>query len=219
MFKPEPGPPDYKVVTRPLTTLTMLACASVLALPSSVLAQDPPAEIPDIEQSQAQRVTTGPAYGIARASDTPELWATVNICDTARNPDSMGVRASMPGNGTDQRMWMRFTAEYWSRTRQAWTAVSGTGVSPWVYAGSAQYTRRQAGWTFAFSQPPKNVTFTMRAHVEFEWRSRPISAAKRASKRSRPKVVRSLIRTTETGIEGVDGGDPAGTSKAACLIY
>jgi hypothetical protein len=31
--------------------------------------------------------------------------------------------------------------------------------------------------------------------------------------------VRAVVRTTETGIEGVQGGDPAGTSKAMCLIY
>ena len=35
----------------------------------------------------------------------------------------------------------------------------------------------------------------------------------------RSRVVRSVSRTTETGIRGVDGGDPAGTSKAMCLIY
>jgi hypothetical protein len=124
--------------------LTMLACASALVLSSRALAQDPAAEIPDIAVSEPQAVTSGPSYGVARSSDTPELWATVNICDTANNPDSMGIRASMPGNGTDQRTWMRCTPEYWSRARQAWTAVSGTGVSPWVYAGSAQYARRQA---------------------------------------------------------------------------
>lgn len=206
-------------MTRPLTILVMLACAGVLALPSSALAQDSAAEIPDIELSRPQALSTSPSAGIARAADTPELWATVNICDTARLPDSMGIRASMPGNGTDQRMWMRFTSEYWSRSRQAWTAVSGSGISPWVYAGSAQYARRQAGWTFAFSAPPEGVAFTMRAHVEFEWRARQASVAKRASKRSRARVLRSVIRATETGIEGVDGGDPTGTSKAACLIY
>jgi hypothetical protein len=197
----------------------MLACAGALALPSGALAQDSAAEIPDIELSQPQALTTGPSMGIARAADNPGLWATVNICDTARLPDSMGIRASMPGNGADQRMWMRFTAEYWSRGRQGWTAVSGLGVSPWVYAGSAQYARRQAGWTFAFSAPPEGVAFTMRAHVEFEWRAKSVSTARRAAKRSRGRVVRSVIRTTETGIEGVDGGDPPGTSKAACLIY
>ena len=35
----------------------------------------------------------------------------------------------------------------------------------------------------------------------------------------RSRVVRAISRTTETGIRGVDGGDPAGTSKAMCLIY
>jgi hypothetical protein len=50
------------------------------------------------------------------------------------------------------------------------------------------------------------VTFTMRAIVEFEWR-----------KRGRTR--RSVSQTTETGVRGVDGGDPAGTSKAMCLIY
>ena len=197
----------------------MLACVSVFGLPSSAFAQDPAAEVPDIAVSEPQAVTTGPSYGTARASAGSRLWATVNICDTADNPDSMGIRASMPGNGTDQRMWMRFTAEYWSRSRQAWTAVSGSGASPWVYAGSAQYASRQVGWTFAFSPPPEGVTFTMRAHVEFEWRAKQIPAAKRAARGTRPKVVRSLLRTTETGIQGVEGGDPAGTSKTACLIY
>jgi hypothetical protein len=164
----------------------------------------------------------------------------------------MGVRASMPGNGTRQRMYMRFSAEYWSRARQAWTAVAGTGVSPWVFAGSAEYERRQAGWTFHFSPPPAGVTFTMRASVEFEWRRGKEQVARRGgvkrhrsnakqrrkfakrhrryakrfrrfdskgSRASQTDVVRSVVRTTETGIEGVHGGDPAGTSKAMCLIY
>jgi hypothetical protein len=230
----------------------MLACACALAAPASAVAQDPPSEIPDIAVSEAQAVTTGPSYAIAAASDTPELWATVNICDTAKAPDSMGVRASMPGNGTRQRMYMRFSAEYWSRSRQAWTPVSGSGVSPWVFAGSAQYERRQAGWTFHFSPPPAGVTFTMRANVEFQWRrggelvarrggaKRHRSLAKhrrhlakryrgfvkrfrrfdsRGSRAAQTDVVRAVVRTTETGIEGVHGGDPAGTSKAMCLIY
>jgi hypothetical protein len=122
----------------------------------------------------------------------------------------MGIRAGMPGNGTDQRMWMRFTAEYWSRARQAWTAVSGTGVSPWVYAGSARLERRQAGWTFAFSEPPEGVTFTMRAQVEFEWRAKDAPTSKRQKRGTGRRVVHSEMRLTETGVRGVHGGDPAG---------
>jgi hypothetical protein len=230
----------------------MLACACALTGPASAFAQDPAAEIPDIAVSEPQPVTTGPSYGIATASATPELWATVNICDTANAPDSMGVRASMPGNGTSQRMYMRFTAEYWSRSREAWAPVAGSGVSPWVFAGSAEYARRQAGWTFQFAPPPPGVTFTMRANVEFEWRRSKDQVARRGrskahrnfskryrrqakryrrfakryrsfdlrgSRASSAKVVRAVTRSTETGITGVHGGDPAGTSKAMCLIY
>jgi hypothetical protein len=211
----------------------MLACASALLVPASALAQDPAAEVPDVAVSKAQPVTAGPSYGIASASDTPKLWATVNICDTAGSPNSMGIRAGMPGNASGQRMFMRFRAEYWSRSGQAWTPVAGSGVSPWVYAGPARYERRQAGWTFRFAPPPTGVTFTMRALVEFQWRKPKQQVAKRAKRRrasrrtfdlrgrqvTPSRVVRSVTRATETGIRGVDGGDPAGTSKAMCLIY
>jgi hypothetical protein len=212
----------------------MLACACALSGPAGALAQDSAAEAPDIAVSQAQRVTTSPSSGLATAASRPDLWATVNICDTAGAPDSMGIRAGMPGNATRQRMYMRFRAEYWSRSRQDWAPVAGSGVSPWVYAGVAEYEQRQAGWTFQFSAPPAGVTFTMRAIVEFQWREAPRRAARQRRRRGRPKrkrmvilrarsaragVVRTVTRTTETGIEGVHGGDPAGTSKAMCLIY
>jgi hypothetical protein len=216
---------------RPTASLAMLACACVLIGPATAIAQDPAAEVPDVARSQAQPVTTGPSYGIATASGTPRLWATVNICDTAASPDSMGIRAGMPGNTSGQRMFMRFRAEYWSRSLQDWAPVSGAGgQSPWVYAGPARFESRQAGWTFHFAPPPAGVTFTMRAIVEFEWRKRsPVRTTRRKHayrrgraarhKRFRSRVVRSVTRTTETGIRGVDGGDPAGTSKAMCLIY
>ena len=226
-------------MSRPFLVVVMLACASLLALPCVALAQDPAAEVPDFVPGTAQPATTGPSASVAKASGNPVLWATVNICDTQGAANEMGVRAEMPGNGTEQRMYMRFRAEYWSRARQAWAPVAGSGQSPWVYAGSAEFARRQAGWTFAFAPPPPGVTFTMRAEVEFEWRAndKPRSAKRglrrqRAGKRMRLrkfdvkvarasqwKVVRYVTRMTETGIEGVDGGDPAGTSKAMCLIY
>jgi hypothetical protein len=196
-------------------------------MPASALAQDPAAEVPDIAVSEAQPVTTGPSLGVATASATPQLWATVNICDTAKAPNAMGVRAGMPGNASGQRMYMRFRAEYWSRSRQDWAPVAGSGSSPWVYAGPARYRQRQAGWTFEFAPPPEGVTFTMRALVEFQWRRhgsrRRLKRVRRFDLRDRrafpSRVVRSVTRATETGIEGVDGGDPAGTSKAMCLIY
>jgi hypothetical protein len=150
----------------------------------------------------------GSSPGIASASSSPKLWATVNLCDTAAAPNSMGVRAGMPGTRRAGRLFLRFRAEYWSPTIQAWAPVAYRGVSPWVSAGPARYERRQTGWTFEFAPPPAGVTYTMRAIVEFEWR-RPGPSR---------RVVRSVSRVTETGIRGVAGGDPVGTSKAMCLI-
>jgi hypothetical protein len=221
-------------MSRPLAALAMLACACGLIVPGTALAQDPAAEVPDIAVSEPQAVTSDPALGIARTASNPGLWATVNICDTPKQPNAMGIRAGMPGNSSWQRMYMRFRAEYWSRSRQDWAPVAGTGTSPWVYAGRARYERRQAGWTFQFAPPPPGVTFTMRALVEFQWRRPERPAARKLRRQGRRKVrrfdlrghrasssrvVRSVTRPTETGIHGVDGGDPAGTSKAMCLIY
>src|SRR4051812_4344046 len=49
------------------------------------------------------------------------LWATINVCDTARYPDTVGVRASMPGTGTPgEEMFMRFQVQYHSRVDHLW---------------------------------------------------------------------------------------------------
>ena len=154
----------------------------------------------------------------ARAASAPALWATVNICDTAKDPDSMGIRASMPGNGIGPAHV---------------DAIPGRVLEPvppgldggWRHGcltvgakrARRSYARRQVGWTFAFSPPPKGVTFTMRAHVEFEWRARRPRRQLGESRRGRTagRVIRSLIRSHRDRDPGsVQGGDPAGTSKA-----
>ncbi len=149
------------------------------------------------------------------------FWATVNICDTSASPNALGVRTSIPGNGTDERIWARYTAQWWSSAAQAWKTVGGSGVTDWVYLGQADMSARQSGWTFRFVQPPAGTTYVMRAAVEFEWRDDVGSArkARRARRAQRVAVVRQRTLLTETGMQGVQGGDPAGTSKAMCLIW
>src|SRR5258705_12013563 len=82
----------------------------------------------------------------ASAATRPkDLWATINVCDTAIHPDMMGVRASMPGDAQHTRMYMRFAAQYYDRSKQLWLDVKGSGLSDWISVGSGQYARRQAG--------------------------------------------------------------------------
>jgi hypothetical protein len=173
------------------------------------------------------------------AGDDRPFWATVNICDTKNSPNALGIRTSVPGNGTKQRIYSRYTAQWWSEADQEWLTVEGSGMTPWIPVGNADMASRQAGWTFTFVQPPEGTTYVMRGVVELEWRD-TAAAAKRArrnrvaAKRQRAKrsahrrparraqrnaVVQRRTLLTKTGMKGVQGGDPAGLSKAMCLIW
>lgn len=197
----------------------------------------------------AARASQGAAGGLAVASarsnrsdadDGRPFWATVNVCDTKNSPNALGIRTSVPGNGTRQRIFGRYTAQWWSEADQEWLTVEGSGVTPWVLVGGADMASRQAGWTFTFVQPPEGATYVMRGVVELEWRD-TAAAAKRARRNRiarkrhrarsgahrRPRarrtqqnaVVQRRTLLTKTGMKGVQGGDPAGLSKAMCLIW
>jgi hypothetical protein len=146
------------------------------------------------------------------------LWATVNICDTPGSPNAMGVRASMPGNGLHQRMYMRFSAQHWNPESGNWSRVAGIGVSPWLHVGSARFRSREAGWNFSFAQPSAGRFFHTRAIVQYQWRARKKRKRSGRVRAARWVVVMHRRRVTRSGIFGVDAGDPPGTSRASCLI-
>jgi hypothetical protein len=162
--------------------------------------------------------------------DERPFWATVNICDTEAAPNALGVRTSVPGNGSNERIFARYTAQWWSSAAQEWKTVGGSGVTDWIRLGAADMTSRQAGWTFRFVQPPAGTTYVMRGVVELQWRdevqaarksrkSRKSRRQRRARRSQRVAVVRERTLLTETGMKGVQGGDPPGLSKAMCLIW
>ena len=149
--------------------------------------------------------------GTAQAAPRPSaLWGTVNICDTLRHPDQMGVRASMPGNGTRQRMWMRFHAQFYAPATNSWSDVKSGGVSPWILAGSALFRARQAGYTFTFKAPAAGSSYTLRGRVDFQWR---------AKRHKRTVVIRRAHANTKGGIRSIGGADPPGYSSGLCTIH
>ena len=135
------------------------------------------------------------------------LWATVNVCDSPSARNIIGIRASMPGDGAAQRMYMRFEAQWYSAKRRRF--VSTGSSSRWVSAGSARHKSAQAGFSFQFDDPPAGTAFLMRGRVSYQWRVR---------RGKRSVVVRRATRLTRAGISGVRGGDPKGRSDARCLI-
>ena len=135
------------------------------------------AELPPVNSAHGQRAG-GPVLSTARAATRRAViedgerpfWATVNICDTAGSPNALGIRTSVPGNGSSERIWARYTAQWWSGAAQEWKTVGGSGATDWNYVGTADMSARQAGWTFRFVQPPEGTTYVMRGVVELEWR-------------------------------------------------
>ena len=135
------------------------------------------------------------------------LWATVNVCDTERNPDTLGVRASMPGSRRKgETMWMRFRVQYFSEREQLWHNFSaGDGTdSGYVKVGRhARYRSRQSGFLFPFS-PEVGERYRLRGAVEFQWRNGR-------------RVMRNAREITQGGREPTVA-DPAGYSAATCEI-
>jgi hypothetical protein len=205
------------------TALPLLAL--LILLVSAVPAHAQEAVKPPAPTGHAQSLSPrGPLFqaGAHASARRNALWATVNVCDTFESPDAMGLRASMPGNGTDQRMYMRFSAQWYSGLHEAWLPVPN-GRSPWVFVGSARYSARQGGWNFDFVTPSYGRAYILRGSVEYQWRSvRREKGIKKGIKtrvkRAGYRVARERSALTVTGVKNVRGGDPKGTSKAMCAV-
>jgi hypothetical protein len=162
-------------MTRVFATVVVLACCAAAALPASA------------------------------AKRSKDLWATVNVCDTRLHDNMMGVRASMPGDGNHTKMYMRFIAQYYDRSKQLWSEVRGSGISKWIYVGSGIYRRRQGGYTFAFDPPASGKTFVLRGAVDYKWTKGR-------------RIVRTAHLITKGGHPNTKGADPASYSASICEI-
>jgi hypothetical protein len=104
----------------------------------------------------------GPASGARTDDQLTSTWAKLNIC----NPTQLGARAQLAGDGSSDRMAVRFTAEWLSP--DGWVPLSGNATSPWQDAGSAAFTWQQAGWTFSLNVPEDGQSYQLRAVAEMK---------------------------------------------------
>lgn len=133
------------------------------------------------------------------------LWATIDICNAADQPDTLGVRGSMPGDGeAHDTMYMRFRLQYLNATTKAWTDLAN-GVSPHYASVGTGASARQGGRSFQLSPVAGQPAVTMRGVVTFEWR--------RGS-----TVLAQISRPTSAGRKSLAGSDPEGFSAASCVI-
>ncbi len=151
------------------------------------------------------------APGATAGEPSRSLWATVNRCDTAASPNTVGIRARMPGTGSRQRLYMRFEVQFYSAMRQRFVATGSS--SRWIRVGDGRRSV-QSGYSFQFADPPVGGQFVMRGIVQFRYSAR----RKRKGKRARWIVVKRFERRTRGGFRGVAGGDPPSSSFEMCII-
>ena len=143
------------------------------------------------------------APALAQQDPEPRLWATVNVCDTADHPDTIGIRGSMPGTGRrEDRMYMRFSVQF-QASDGTWRPLTTGGESGWESVGRGTWESRQSGWSFQVRPPEGSVR--LRGVVRFQWR--------RAG-----RVVRRAVRATEAGHRSTAGADPRGYSRGVCVV-
>jgi hypothetical protein len=133
----------------------------------------------------------------AAASAQAGSWATVNVC----GGNEVGVRASLPGDGSDSVMSARVSVQWLDPRSNAWEPVDGVPRSPWLAAGSGTQDSAQVGWTFDFEQPPPGAAFQIRGVAELQWVRNGT-------------VVRRDSRVTSGGLAGV----AIGSSLGACTL-
>ncbi len=131
------------------------------------------------------------------------LWATIDVCGPAGEPNTVGIRGSMPGDGrAADKMYMSFRLQYLSGT--SWINVDTPGTG-WVLVGAAGVTR-QEGTSFALKPASGAQPYTLRGVIEFQWRRDG-------------RVLVAASEPTSTGHKSVvENANPPGYSAATCAI-
>jgi hypothetical protein len=150
------------------------------------------------------KATTPPIKTHALLSSR-ELWATIDVCSPTDQPNTVGIRGSMPGDGDrTQRMFMRLQVQF-QGPKGAWRFFAGTvGDSGFLAMGPAKQRKHEGGQTFQVL--PAGQTATLRGVVTYEWRAADAT------------IVRHVRRITTAGHISSAGSDPAGFSAATCTI-
>jgi len=148
-------------------------------------------------------VLLGLVPAAAAAQGSSDLWATVNVCDTAAKPNTIGIRGSMPGLKRKATLRMRFRVQYLAPDGR-WLAVRRNADSSWQKVGVRAGGRVESGWSFTFA-PPKSGDIVLRGVGYFQWRRSG-------------KVVRRERKITESGHVSTVGADPPGFSAGTCRI-
>ncbi|MGI8507229.1 MAG: hypothetical protein ACR2MK_10610 [Solirubrobacteraceae bacterium] len=167
----------------------MSAAAPAMAAPAAVAH----AAATNPTRAQIQRA-------VRRAEGSRSLWATVNICDTRRYPNTLGVRGQMPSLGFPAWLSMNIQLNSFSAKRGRFVRISGGGTTT-IRLGRSSLGLQQDGATFAF----KRHAGLFDATIQFVWRRSG-------------RLLGQTTRRTTGGHRNADFGSPPRYSAGECRI-
>jgi hypothetical protein len=134
-----------------------------------------------------------------------ELWATVDVCGPKDQPETIGIRGSMPGDGqATDTMYMRFRVQYLNPATGKWLDIGQGADSGFLKVGSGALTR-QAGRSFQLALASSKSSYTLRGDVIFQLRKGST-------------VIETVTKPTAAGHKSLAGADPRGFSSATCVL-
>jgi hypothetical protein len=149
-------------------------------------------------QKRAKQIATA----VKNAENSPDLWATVNVCTSAAAPtgDTVGIRGQMPSLGVAATLLMDVSVSYWNGS----AFVPANATQP-VSLGKGTHGLHQGGVDFPFTPPASGSTYVVRGSITFEW---TIDG----------KVVGKVTRNTGHGYTDVGFSNPPGLSEGTCTL-
>jgi hypothetical protein len=185
-----------------LTIVLLFVCGGTLAAarpmgPSAVAAHKHRHHRRTATQPTAAQISAA----VRKAKRSRDLWATVNICDTAAHPNVLGIRGQMPALGFPTKMSMLVQVDYYVMADGKFEP--DTSVPP-VRVPLSKTAQANGLWQggVEFSFPPPAV---LSGTVTFQWRLGR-------------RVIGQATKLTAHGRKGVKHSDPAGYSTATCTI-
>jgi hypothetical protein len=139
----------------------------------------------------------------AKADPHPDLWATVNLCDTPSRPGAVGIRVSIPRERGAPAQWARIHLQWFDGDTRAWRRVRSGGDAGWARIGIGRRLV-EGGTTFTFPPPKEGRRIVLRGVVDVEWRQ------------STKVVDRARLRTTSGHRDTKDR--QRRVSRASCEI-
>ena len=125
------------------------ASAGACALARRALARRPARAAPRRGAAPAPGLEqrSGAAEGAAAARG--ELWATIDVCNPADQPNYVGIRGSMPGDRhAHDKMYMRFRLQYMDATSKQWVDLASARRAGLRVRRAGQLASRQGGRSF-----------------------------------------------------------------------